>query len=252
MTPKLTLYDGLITINNVKFGSASLGVKCIDEVRDWEGGAEELAQTVAAWALLLGLDDTSELTVRLIRDYVQRGILKRPRREGKIALYGWDHLVQLLAARRLLSEGWPLQKIAEFFLASSINEIRALLPGPAPRETAAMEDPALSELRHIRRKASSETHPSVSVTSNQAFDRMRHDSAAWLSLRRASDAPGFETKAIKRHQMTRIDIAPGVELTIETSRLQQMGLREAEEITRAVGFCLTDPDFRKKGDRKDG
>lgn len=226
--------------------------KCIDDARDWEGGAEALARTVAAWARRLGLDDTSELTVRLIRDYAQRGILNRPRREGKIALYGWDHLVQLLAARRLLSKGWPLQKIAEFFLASSMDEIRALLPGPAPRETAAMEDPALSELRYIRRKASSKTQPPASVTANQAFDRMRHDSAARFSLRSASDTPGFETKAIKRHQMTRIEIAPGVELTIETSRLQQMGLREAEEITRAVGFCLSNPNFRKKGDHKDG
>ncbi|MDU8912494.1 MerR family transcriptional regulator [Aestuariicoccus sp. MJ-SS9] len=225
-----------------------LGHTSIDEVRDWTGDAEALAHKTTFWARRLGVEDTSDVTVRLIRDYAQRHILERPRREGKVAIYGWDHLVRLLAARKLLSEGWPLQKIAEFFLVSSIEEIRALLPGsPTPRATSA-EDPALSDLRRMQDRASTRPTAPQMVSAERAFSRMRGDSEARNALTSLRDTLGLEQGKLRSQQMTRIEIAPGVELTIETRRLKNIGAREAEAIAHAVSACLTDPRIRAKGE----
>jgi hypothetical protein len=164
-----------------------LGQFFIEDARDWEGDAEALARTVAFWARRLRHEDTSELTVRLIRDYAQRGILERPRREGKIALDGWDHLVQLLAARKLLSEGWPLQKIAELFLVSSSPRLLdGRDPGTAARPGVSPDSgeggSGVSELRRILRKAGSETYQPESASA----DRVPNSSRAPLTAGRVA------------------------------------------------------------------
>jgi hypothetical protein len=43
--------------------------------------------------------------------------------------YGFRHLVEFLAARVLLNDGWPLEKIRERSHAASTEELIALIPG---------------------------------------------------------------------------------------------------------------------------
>ena len=64
---------------------------------------------------------------RLIRDYVSRGILARPDRKGKEAIFGFEQLVQFLACRKMLVDGWPLSKISKDFQHAEFEEILSLI-----------------------------------------------------------------------------------------------------------------------------
>jgi hypothetical protein len=43
--------------------------------------------------------------------------------------YGFRHLAEFIAARVLLNDGWPLEKIGERNRAASTEELIALIPG---------------------------------------------------------------------------------------------------------------------------
>ena len=80
---------------------------------DFKGGADALIDKAQDLAKTLKLDqEATEGNERLLRHYVSMGVVDKPSREGRDALYGFRHLVQFVAARRLLAEGFPLAKIA--------------------------------------------------------------------------------------------------------------------------------------------
>ena len=80
---------------------------------DFKGGADALIDKAQDLAKTLKLDqEATEGNERLLRHYVSMGVVDKPSREGRDALYGFRHLVQFVAARRLLTEGFPLAKIA--------------------------------------------------------------------------------------------------------------------------------------------
>ncbi|GLE55769.1 MerR family transcriptional regulator [Mycobacteroides chelonae] len=56
----------------------------------------------------------SGTTTRNIRGYQERGLLPRPLRRGRTAIYNDWHLRQLRAINRLLSEGFTLKHITKF------------------------------------------------------------------------------------------------------------------------------------------
>ena len=80
---------------------------------DFQGSAEALIDKAQEVAKTLKLDqEATEGNERLLRHYVSMAVVDKPSREGRDALYGFRHLVQFVAARRLLAEGFPLAKIA--------------------------------------------------------------------------------------------------------------------------------------------
>jgi len=80
---------------------------------DFQGSADALIDKAQDVAKTLKLDqEATEGNERLLRHYVSMGVVDKPSREGRDALYGFRHLVQFVAARRLLTEGFPLAKIA--------------------------------------------------------------------------------------------------------------------------------------------
>ena len=80
-----------------------------DDLADWRGTADELAakcnEILATMPLLA--EDAGAANERLIRHYVQVGVLSAPEREGREALFGLRQVVEFLAARYLLKDGWP-------------------------------------------------------------------------------------------------------------------------------------------------
>jgi DNA-binding transcriptional MerR regulator len=63
------------------------------------------------------LAQTSGVSSRNIRAYRERGLLEPPRRVGRTAIYGDNHLTQLQIINRLLGRGFSSAHIAEFFEA---------------------------------------------------------------------------------------------------------------------------------------
>src|SRR5512139_1872106 len=94
-----------------------------DDLAQWRGTAAELADRLNV--VLVGIptlaDDAGAANERLVRHYVQVGVLTAPEREGREALFGLRQVVEFLATRYLLKDGWPLAKVAEIVGATGVE-----------------------------------------------------------------------------------------------------------------------------------
>ena len=106
--------------------------KYLERLRnDFQGSADALIAKAQDVAKTLKLDqEATEGNERLLRHYVSMGVVDKPTREGRDALYGFRHLVQFVAARRLLAEGFPLAKIAKYTGAVPTDALTAYLEKP--------------------------------------------------------------------------------------------------------------------------
>ena len=106
--------------------------KYLENLRnDFQGSADALIDKAQDLAKTLKLDqEATEGNERLLRHYVSMGVVDKPSREGRDALYGFRHLVQFVAARRLLAEGFPLAKIAKYTGAVPTDALTAYLEKP--------------------------------------------------------------------------------------------------------------------------
>jgi DNA-binding transcriptional MerR regulator len=108
----------------------------------------------------------AEVNARLIRHYATEGVLPKPLKDGVEARYDGDHLVRVLALRRLLAEGFPSALVGTFlrrhdrevlarFLLGELRLDLDLVPGGAPvaPPTPALSDGALNRLADMRARA---------------------------------------------------------------------------------------------------
>jgi DNA-binding transcriptional MerR regulator len=99
--------------------------------KDFQGSADDLIVSAQELAKILNLDqEATEGNERLVRHYVSVGVVDKPSREGRDALYGFRHLVQFVAARRLLTEGFSLAQIAKYTGAVPTDAITDYLEKP--------------------------------------------------------------------------------------------------------------------------
>lgn len=99
--------------------------------KDFQGSADDLIVSAQEVAKILNLDqEATEGNERLVRHYVSVGVVDKPSREGRDALYGFRHLVQFVAARRLLTEGFSLAQIAKFTVAVPTDTLTDYLEKP--------------------------------------------------------------------------------------------------------------------------
>ena len=73
------------------------------------------------------IEENQIISIRLVRDYVSRGILSKPKRLGKEVYYNSDHINQMLACRSLVKDGWSLKMISDTFQNSSNEELLSLI-----------------------------------------------------------------------------------------------------------------------------
>lgn len=184
----------------------------------WEGNAADL---VAAANRRFEQDGMPALHLneRVLRDYVQRGIVTRPKRDGKVALYRRRQLMQVIAARRLIAEGWPLAKIAEH-----VGDLDQLTLA----RLAGLDD----------------------GRSNAATD-LAEDAAPYEPEPRKRGGPGLDTVAVTpkgeiplpKHILKVLGVRPGDRLVLEELPNGQVQLRPAPTGTISDVFDL----FRKRG-----
>ena len=137
--------------------------KYLENLRnDFQGSADALIFKAQDVAKTLKLDqEATEGNERLLRHYVSMGVVDKPTREGRDALYGFRHLVQFVAARRLLAEGFPLAKIAKYTGTVPTDALTAYLEKPDRTSEAELlvaafrsESPSLRTPAPASRKAS--------------------------------------------------------------------------------------------------
>jgi hypothetical protein len=189
--------------------------------RDWQGTAGELADAAAGLAIELGLPDAdSRPNERLVRHYVQVGILARPERRGKEAYFGFRQLTELLTARVLLSDGWPLAKIAEFTRATALEDLLDLLP-KAHHGTPAQE-PA-------QRFA-----PSTRAPMERSVELQKLRLSLQDTFGRGAAVARYNDPAL----YVRIDLTPWCHVYVERAAAGSISPEEADELGRALRHAL--------------
>jgi DNA-binding transcriptional MerR regulator len=107
------------------------------------------------------------LNARLVRHYTTEGVLPRPLKDGVEARYDTDHLVRVLALRRLLAEGYPSNVAGDFLRSHDretlarflLGELRLGLdlaaggPTATPKRLTHLSQSARSRLDAMRRRA---------------------------------------------------------------------------------------------------
>jgi len=199
-----------------------------DVIQDWRARLSPWTGTAAALANTLDqlrgelpwVDDSAN--VRLVRHYTQLGVLDRPVRRGKEALYSYRQLVQYLAARVLLDDGWPLAKIASETSARTTEELLSLLPSGAP-------NPAQALIQRFRRDADA----------GPVRARQAHLTAQRSTLKRV--LPALGGKAPRWHDRTLLELTDWCQVLIDPARLARLTDAEARMLGEALAAALTTP-----------
>jgi DNA-binding transcriptional MerR regulator len=157
----------------------------LDRYRAAEFSLEELA--AAAGRLLRRLDlrpgdgrVAGTPDERSIRFYQTAGLVDRPARyDGRRAVYGFRHLVQLLAVKRLQQEGHPLALIQRALAGRGTEELEGALEQPRTRTQTRPPARDAEARPPVRSLVAVELEPGVMLT----IDPARIDDPAAMAAR---------------------------------------------------------------------
>ena len=233
--------------------------------KDWEGTAESLAET--AGRLMQGEARFGEADFapneRLVRDYVARGIVGKPERRGKEAIFGFEQLVQFLACRAMLADGWPLSKIAEDFRHANLEDTLALIPGEQRsnealnliesfKEESVFKSERIMESRSPRsmsRSVSMDMASEESDARSPSFrQRQRRNYEYRSDIGDALRRMGSDFRNVVKYDFTALQLATWLTLFIDRDRADRITVDEAEAIGRAVTAGLLNQDSLTKDD----
>ena len=217
-----------------------------DEILGFSGTAAELADRCNEVLPDNGLSqDAGVANERLIRHYVQLGVLTPPVRQGREALFGARQVAEFVLARMLLNDRWPLAKIAELIKSYELpvpvpSEGELEEPTPAERAVArihATEAPAAMRMR--------DSHLSMSLgpshrarASSDSLTRAADLSARRLDLADTLRSLGNAAGVPDREEVLRIRLTPWATVDIDAHQLQRLGPDAAETLGKALTEAL--------------
>lgn len=215
---------------------------------NFEGGVDDLALAADSVLASIGESDADDgsgsLNARLIRDYTQRGILSRPERLGKEALYRYQHLVELVAARILLGDGWPLAKVGDYIASARHEDLVALAAPQSPAKSALK---AIKDIRDRSKGAPGRKAfaPASAPMRGSITDRQVRlaELRAKLPIHMSRITGAHKQPLIADYQS--VSLAEDLHVLIGDARLKALTLEEAEAIGKAVAACLI--QLRPKG-----
>ena len=217
----------------------------LEQLKEWRGNLEKLIEQAEKVSSELELKDNTEISVRMVRDYIQRGILGDVDRSGRELEFSYQHLLKLVLSRVLLSDGWSLKKIGEHFELTNTQNLEDLMPKQG--------NPALSAIKRLRssvdgattQMSRDPTPDAAYAVSRQAAKRtsIQHEmKSALRKLGLPEDGPATE-------EITLLAITPWFQALLQKDRLRTLTLEEAEEVGQAVSASLTQLILRR-GERR--
>jgi DNA-binding transcriptional MerR regulator len=228
-----------------------------DRIASWQGTAAALADEINGLLPEVGLaDDVGCANERLVRHYVQVGILSPPQKAGREALFDKIHIAQFLAARYLLNDGWSLAKISELFRAYG-GDGPVSLATELPAPTAAEE--TLQRLRNelsASRRSPDRTQYSMAPPSSQSRTTVNDElrplysplpqalqQAAEITQRRRrleenlTELGNPEGKPVRQRTL-RIELAPWCHVYVDTDMLKKMPPDAIDTLGSALTHAL--------------
>ncbi len=200
-----------------------------EEYENYSGSADELATALdeinrrTPWE-----QDDSKPSARRIRFYVSEGVLDKPERRQKEAVYGYRHIVQYLAARWLLKDGWPLAKVAVETRNLSNEALLALAFSPHPDPTSEVAPDRIDAAR-----APSTAHEPQAIAREVAARQLALSERVG-AMSRALEPLGGDAQTAAPRETLRLDLADWLSITVDRDRVDAL----TEEQTQAVGDAL--------------
>lgn len=207
----------------------------------WRGRAEELAEAAGRILGAWGRDaDRAAANLRVVRDYAARGVLGRPRRAGREALFDLRALAEFLAARFLLADGWPLAKIAEFTSQASLADLLSRLPAPPGRTAAELA------LDHLEGEAAADSWDIATAGHALAADTAAP--AAMIARGLSRSARLGRPQGASRERLLRLRLAPGCEVLLDPGFARRLSPEDAETLAASLAEALCAERLRQDGD----
>ena len=221
-----------------------------------EGSAPEASYGLDELLAVAGEHLGEEISPRTVRLYATQGLIDRPGRDGRSAVYARRHLLQLLLVRSLARRGLSLAAIAPLLgLGDQALEIQlSQLEGDGSNahevfdaRTASSSEPTTNEpneaLQYLQSIQPSNAVASSAGTDVEATDRtgsLMPLLGSPLSKRSSSRSPsrsgGSRESASRWH---RFNLAPGVELQIsESVSVPPPGSRRIAWLNRLVARLI--------------
>lgn len=203
---------------------------------DWSGTAAQLAEALAELLARYALNPEPTPSERLVRFYVTSGVLQKPQREGREALFGPRQALEFLAARALLEDGWPLAKVAEFLPGQSDDDLEALLPEREPRKLGKTKAQELVEQLRVRSSLPAPApNPVLLPNPVQLKQRQR--------VREAQQK--LESEGVKREAWVHLTVTPWCEVELQQAALESVTLEQVESAVELIRAALVGELARK-------
>ena len=228
----------------------------LEKYYDWQGNLESLVTTAELVFSDFDLTSDGEINVRMVRDYIQRGILGAVDKAGRELEFNYEHLLKLVLARVLLSDGWSLRKIAEHFNFSELRELEELFPSN--------DNPALSAVKRLRSSVKFSEPPEMSMSmpspprpstpkpSLPRFGiskRVARQTSIQQEMRQAFRKLGLPEDGPATEELTLLAIAPWFQILMEKRRMKSLTPEDAKDLGSAVTASLTQL-ILKRGEQK--
>ena len=212
---------------------------------NWQGNLEKLVVTAEEVFVVIGLQDDGEISIRMVRDYIQRGILGEVDKAGRKLEFSYEHLLKLVLARVLLRDGWSLRKIAEHFDFSDLEELEDLFPNN--------NNTALSTVRRLRSSVQQSEPSRMSMSERSTrfgiSKKVAKRTSIQQEMRQALRKLGLPEDGPAAEEITLLAIAPWFQVLMDKRRLKAMTPEDAEDLGKAVTASLTQLIF-KRGEQK--
>ena len=222
----------------------------------WSGNIDDLMELASDLSNEYEIDRLEDTySVRLVRDYIQRGLLGNIERSGKELRFEYEQLLRFIVVRVLLADGWMLNKIQEQLSLSSIEEIEGFLPSLSKQ---AFE--LVNRLRDAAAKKTEERnvdHEHIQYALRPDFDHSDKSSSSKFGfasrmkqkIQRSSNIQREMKEALRRfnlpddgpetEDLKLIAIAPFCQVLITEERFQRLSVQEARELGDALTASLT-------------
>jgi DNA-binding transcriptional MerR regulator len=241
----------------------------LENYSDWSGNIDDLRSTAHQIIEEHEIENVAEIySVRLVRDYVSRGLLGVVERSGKELLFEYEQLLRFIVVRVMLEDGWSLGKIQDQLALSSLSEIEDLLPSENKRAMdtierlrAAVRSESSLSARSERLsppvsmsdpmmdvEASYSSQPKFSV-SERLSRRARESSSIQREMREALNKLNIPSDGPPMEDLKLIALAPWCQVLLADERFQKLTVQEARDLGDALTASLTAKILKRGGRR---
>ena len=241
----------------------------LDKYSEWSGNIDDLRNVAHQIVEENEIENVAEIySVRLVRDYVSRGLLGVVERAGKELLFEYEQLLRFIVVRVMLTDGWSLGKIQEQLTLSSLPEIEDLLPSENKLAMDTIErlratvrsEPSISARSESLPSPVSMSEPMAEVDaayssrpkfslSERLSRRARESSSIQREMREALNKLSIPSEGPAMEDLKLIALAPWCQVLLTDERFQKLTVQEARDLGDALTASLTVKILKRGGRR---